>query len=428
MSILLHVCNFLISLFGLLYAYRTLYLLIGLFRTKKFAPAQNLHRYAILIAARNEDTVIGNLLDSIARQDYPAEYRSVFVVADNCTDQTAAVTRARGAVCYERFDTKHVTKGYALQYLLEQIARDYGPDAFEGYFIFDADNLLKRDFISRMNDAFDAGETVVTAYRNSKNPDANCLAAGYALHWLRTARFESRARSALGVSTWVQGCGFLFAASLVRDGWHYTSLTEDRAFSVDAILSGHRISYQHEAEFYDEQPTDLRIVMRQRIRWVKGHLEAFRDYAGNLLREIFAGQATFRRKWICYDMLMTILPYSVIFIPLKLLKFAASAALILQNAALSAVWHMLIGEFFTLLIYEHFAVIPAAVLLFILERHRLPSVRWQRVLLFSLTFPLFGIIGDIATWIALFTRVTWKPIPHGADIRIEEIEKQLTVN
>ncbi|MBR6709526.1 MAG: hypothetical protein IKL84_07605, partial [Clostridia bacterium] len=122
------------------------------------------------------------------------------------------------------------------------------------------------------------------------------------------------------------------------------------------------------------------------------------------------------------------LPYSVIFIPLKLLKFAASAALMLQDTSLSTVWHMLIGEFFALLIYEHFAVIPAAVLLFILERHRLPSVKWQRALLFSLTFPLFGIIGDIATWIALFTRVTWKPIPHGADIRIEEIEKQLTVN
>ena len=207
MQILLILCDLLITLFGLLYAYRTLYIVVGLFRTKRFAPAKVHHRYAVLIAARNEEAVIGNLLESIARQDYPADCITVFVCADNCNDRTAAIAREKGAICYARTDRDHCTKGYALQYMLEQIRRDYGPDAFEGYFIFDADNLLRRDYVSRMNDAFDAGETVITSYRNTKNLRANCLAAGYALHWLRTARFESRARSFLGFSTWVQGCG-----------------------------------------------------------------------------------------------------------------------------------------------------------------------------------------------------------------------------
>ena len=123
----------------------------------------------LLFQQRNEKNVIGNLLDSIKKQDYPKELLTVFVIADNCTDNTAEIARSHGAICYERFDDEHKTKGFALQYLFEKIEEDYGCMSFEGYFVFDADNLLKSDYISRMNDAFDAGEKIITSYRNTKN-------------------------------------------------------------------------------------------------------------------------------------------------------------------------------------------------------------------------------------------------------------------
>lgn len=82
----------------------------------------------------------------------------MFVVADNCTDNTAKVAREHGAICYERFDDAHRTKGYALEFLFDRIEEDYGRMSFEGYFVFDADNLLKKDFVTKMNDAFDSGE------------------------------------------------------------------------------------------------------------------------------------------------------------------------------------------------------------------------------------------------------------------------------
>ena len=72
------------------------------------------------------------------------------------------------------------------------IDRDYGVDSYEGYFIFDADNLLKGDYITRMNEAFDAGEKIVTSYRNTKNFGDNWISASYALHWMRTQRTEHR--------------------------------------------------------------------------------------------------------------------------------------------------------------------------------------------------------------------------------------------
>lgn len=228
-----------------------------------------------VIAARNEEAVIGRLLESIRLQDYPSELLTVFVVADNCTDGTAQAARSGGAVCYERCDPDHRTKGYALEYLFSCIARDYGTDAFEGYFVFDADNLLNRDYVSRMNEAFDAGERIVTSCRASKNFGDNWISASYALHWLRTVRMEHRARSVFGLATRIQGTGFLFASELVKNGWHYTSLTEDRAFTADAVAAGYPISYCDAAVFYDEQPVSLRIALRQRIRWAKGHLQAF---------------------------------------------------------------------------------------------------------------------------------------------------------
>ena len=210
--------------------YKIVYKIIGVFFTRKFKKAKCNHKYAILVAARNEETVIGNLIDSINQQDYPRELVTVFVVADNCTDNTAKIARELGAVCYERFDPEHRTKGYALQFLVENIKRDYGVQSFEVYFIFDADNLLKQDYITRMNESFDAGQKIVTSYRNTKNFGDNWISASYGVHWLRTIRNEHRARSLFHLATRIQGTGFLFAHELIKNGWNYVSLTEDRAF------------------------------------------------------------------------------------------------------------------------------------------------------------------------------------------------------
>ena len=292
-----NIYNIVGNVITILLAYKTIYWIIGVFFTRKFKPAKNNHKYAILIAARNEKNVIGNLLDSIKKQDYPQELLTVFVVADNCTDNTAEIARKRGAICYERFDDEHKTKGFALQYLLEKIEEDYGRMSFEGYFIFDADNLLKKDYISRMNDAFDAGEKIITSYRNTKNFDENWIASTYALHWIRSIRSNHRARSILRLATNIQGTGFLFANEIVKDGWKYTSLTEDRALTADAVAQGYKISYQDAAEFYDEQPTNLKVALRQRTRWSKGHLMAFVETGPYLLMNVFTGKLFLKTKW-----------------------------------------------------------------------------------------------------------------------------------
>lgn len=467
-SFLIKIIKLVSGIVSKIYKYKTLFVFTGLVATRRFKPAKKNHRYAILIAARNEEEVIGHLVDSIRRQDYPAELVDIFVVADNCDDNTAAVARELGARCYERNDKEHRTKGFALQFLVECIRRDFGIEAYEGYMIFDADNLLQRDFISKMNDAFDAGEKIVTSYRNTKNFDDNWISASYGLHWLRTVRQEHRARSFYHLATRIQGTGFLFANELIRDGWNYTSLTEDRAFCADAVANGYKISYQNDAIFYDEQPVDMKIAMRQRIRWAKGHLQAFAETGWPLLKHVFVTGGAANRddpeapKWrklvrnirlrfMSFDMLTVVYPRSIITLARRLIVYALQVILIF-GAGLTVTagygpkvlgWPVLkllgirVSEtagqalifltvaFLSWTLYTYVKGMILAAYIFIAEYKRIMPIKWYKKLWYCLTFPIFDLIGKLSLIIALFTKVEWKPIPHHASVKISQIEKNL---
>lgn len=223
LEFLQHAARWLGILFILCYAYQFLYIPVALAPKKKKTVQAPLRRYAILISARNEESVIAQLLDSISQQDYPADLIVPFVVADNCTDATARVARDAGAVVYERFNKQQVGKGYALNYLIQQIRDAWGDEYFDGYFVFDADNLLQPDYISQMNNVFGDPYQIVTSYRNSKNFGDNWISAGYALWFLREAAFLNAPRFRLGISCMVSGTGFLFSREIMLryGGWPF---------------------------------------------------------------------------------------------------------------------------------------------------------------------------------------------------------------
>lgn len=479
-SIFKNINSFIGSILSAMLIYKTVYFLIGIFFTRKFKPAKKNHKYAIVIAARNEEAVIGNLLDSIKKQDYPSDLITTFVVADNCTDKTAEIARKNGAICYERFDNERKTKGFALQYLFERIEEDYGRMNFEGYFVFDADNLLKQDYITRMNEAFDSGEKIITSYRNTKNFDENWIASTYALHWIRSIRNNHRARSVLRLATNIQGTGFLFSNEIVRDGWKYTSLTEDRALTADAVAQGYRISYNDAAMFYDEQPTSLKIALRQRLRWSKGHLLAFLETGPYLFTNIFFGKLFLKTKWrevekknnktfkdVClnilesirhrfasFDTLMQLTPL-VVFNTFRWLlvsviiygTYAYGAGVNGTNLFGGSTY---LAEFLRSIVTINIVVDPGinaliigmlmsiwlrifyrigmylentlmAVYLFIIERNNIKKMSIWKKILYSITWPTFDIIGRYTTYAALFVKVTWKPIPHESKVTIDDI-------
>lgn len=464
------------SIFSVCVSYKVVYFIIGLLFTRKFKKAKNNHKYGIVIAARNEEKVIGNLLDSINKQDYPKDMYQVFVVCDNCTDNTRKVAEAHGAKCYERHDQTKRTKGYALEYLFDQIEKDYKISSFEGYFVFDADNLLNKDYISKMNDAFDEGCKIITSYRNTKNFDENWVSSNYALHWLRSIRTNHRARSVLRLATNIQGTGFLFSNEIVKNGWHYVSLTEDRALTADAVAQGYQITYQDEAEFFDEQPVSLKVALRQRTRWSKGHLQAFVQTGPKLFINVIFGKLFLKEKWnndtkeetklgkfiesvrhrlASFDTLVQLTPISLInTIKWLLVSVLIYSCFCYSNGIDSAFFtggnylakalkgifgtKYIIGPGFKAmglsivitvlarLIYRVSVYVTnmwmAPYLLFI-ERKRIKKIKFKDMVIFTLTWPIFDIIGRYTSYVALFKRIEWKPIPHESKVTIDDVKK-----
>lgn len=366
------------ALFFICYTYQFLYIpLVLAKKSKPLASPSKAHRYAVLIAARNEENVISGLLDSLRAQTYDMSLVTVFVAADNCTDSTAAIARAHGAVVYERFNQLNVGKGYALDFLLQHISADY-PAGFDGYFVFDADNILAPDYIERMNEMFSNGHEIVTSYRNSKNFGGNWISAGYALWFLRESRYLNGARTRLGSSAAVGGTGFLFSQRILNEshGWRFYLLTEDIEFSVYHILRGEKIAICESAVLYDEQPTDFRQSCRQRLRWAKGYVQVFLRYGGQLLR----GAA--RGSWSCFDMSMSILPAFVLTSLCLLANITLTILGLMQGAG---VWFALRS------LLECMGSILATLLVLggittVTEWHRIHATTAQK-LVYTLTFP-----------------------------------------
>ncbi|MEA5002203.1 MAG: glycosyltransferase family 2 protein [Christensenella sp.] len=406
--------------FTALYAYQIIYVAVALFHKKPMPmTAKQNHRYAVVIAARNESTVIGNLIDSIKKQKYPQNLIDIFVVADNCTDNTADVARKAGATVYERFNTQQVGKGYALSYVLNHIAQDYGAYTYEGYFVFDADNLLDENFVAEMNKQFDQGHRILTCYRNSKNYASNWISAGYSLWFLRESKYLNYPRTLLKTSCAISGTGFLIHNDIIRKnhGWKHHLLTEDIEFSVDNVISGETIGYCGSAKLYDEQPCTWRQSWTQRLRWSKGFYQVLGKYGKRLVKGFVVDH-----RFSCYDMFITIAP--AIFVTLTSiimnLIFMLSAfhgttvnPLIITTTATSI---------FSSIANFYIVLFIMGVITTITEWNEIHAKPVKKIL-YTFTFPLFILTYIPISIAALFKKIHWEPIPHNITKSIEDFEQ-----
>jgi len=411
----LTVINFVVAaMFVACCCYQAVYCVVRLFARRRTCQAARSCRYGVLICARNESAVIAQLLESIHAQSYPRELVDIFVAADNCTDNTAQIARAHGAVVYERQNKWQVGKGYALQFLLGKLKEDYGTSAYDGFFVFDADNLLDPHYIEEMNKVFSNGAKAVTSYRNTKNFGDNWITAGYGLWFLRESEYMNRPRDTLGVSCAVSGTGFLFSPELLnRDGgWEYFLLTEDLEFTADLIARGEKIHYCGTAVLYDEQPRSFKQSLIQRSRWVKGYLQVVAKHGPGLVRTM-VGSGSFA----CYDTLMTTIPACV----LTVCSIAVNTGMFVLGM-LGARNEM--DVFFQSVLS---AVVNSYLLMFVMGL--LPLItEWKKIycsapkkVLCAFTYPFFVFSFGLAMLIAVFGNIQWQPIKHTVAVSIGDM-------
>ena len=414
-----NLCMFVVC--TLFYGYQILYVLVSLFvRQQRLDEAKKQHRFAVLIAARNESKTIRNLLESIATQDYPQELIDVFVIADNCTDDTAGIARRHGATVFERHDSEKVGKGYALDYAYQRIRLMPDADGYEAYMVFDADNVLDPGFFTAMNRTFDSGAPVSTSFRNSKNYADNWISAGSALWFLREAKFLSLARWKLGTTCAVSGTGFYVAADILREagGWKWHLMTEDIEFSIVSVLSERKIAYTSDAILYDEQPKTLSATWNQRERWAKGFYQVFGRYWWDLLKSQVKHPRGYR--FGCYDMMATVAPgllMAVIvgcFNTIGIVTYASSDASMRRILLMTMVMSLMYLSSYVLVMFVFGAITTIA------EWDSIRASAWQKIL-YAFTFPLFMLLYIPIAIVALFKKPQWKPIEHTVDVGIDSL-------
>ena len=280
------------------------------------------HKFMTIIPAHNEETVIGNLIESLKNLDYPKDLYDIYVIADNCTDNTAKVAKEAGAIVYERFDEKRKTKGFALQWFFKKKIEEDAP--YDAFCIFDADNIVDKNFLKVMNRKLCQGEEVVQGYKDIKNPSDSWVSSGYAIFYWTMHRFYHLARYNIGLSPLMNGTGFMVKFDIIKpNGWDTKTLTEDIEFSLKQIIKGERLGWAKDAIVYDEQPVGFKQSWTQRERWTVGHMQCLKEYTKPLASAVVKNKTVMNFDGLLYLLGTTpMLILTVLLVILNIVIFA----------------------------------------------------------------------------------------------------------
>lgn len=364
------------------------------------------HKFMAVIPAHNEESVIKNLVDSLQEQDYPRELYDIYVIADNCNDNTAQIAKDAGAIVLKRFDEEHKTKGFALNWFLQQKIEENAD--YDAMCVFDADNIVDKNFLKNMNKKLCQGEEVVQGYRDIKNPTDSWISAGYAIFYWMMHRFYHLARYNLGLSPLLNGTGFMVKFDLLKpDGWQTETLTEDIEFSLINIAAGRKLGWAVDAIVYDEQPTTFKASWSQRSRWSVGHLQCMKRYTKDLANGVKEHKTLMNFDGLLY----------MFGIPMMLLTFLLLGVNTLLYFGAEMTFADLVGNFSRYLIATFILPVITGTLIMALEKKEIkPMIKG------ILCYPLF-----LGSWILINIKclikptTTWEKIEHVRDINIKEV-------
>lgn len=421
-----------------------IYWVLMIIPQKRYPDAKTDHKYVVVTCARNERNVIEHLISSVRAQNYPRELLDILVVAHNCTDDTAEVSRRAGADIVLELndpDPKHGRKGYALNLAFREIL-DNRPE-YEGIIVMDADNLMNIDFVKEMNKAFDAGVEVGTGYRNSKNFDDNCIAGSNGMTLLRDCRANAHGRTRVHSTAPITGTGFFIRRETAADmgGWNAFNLVEDCEYTLQLLDKKHHVQYVSEAEFFDEQPHGLKYSLVRQTRLGKGGFQLFFKYGPKLLFRFFT------RFWIGYlDMffqlmfplvaLLATFWFPFYYILKGVLAFvdpvgygiAVAAAgggymTLFASGNAGMGWYFIFHDvLLQIVVYVIGTITIQNIVLLRAEYLRVNYKKWYRAVTMLILYPWYNLLIAVSMAIGILTpRLTWRPILHDRAMSLDDI-------
>jgi len=299
---------FLISLYYLIISF------FGLYKKANHRLYKPEKSFALLVAAHNEEAVIGKIIESLKEIDYPKYLYDIYIIADNCTDNTASIAGKLNVNVFERINKEKNGKGFALEWMFEKIFNM--EKKYDAFAIFDADNLVSKNFLIEMNNKMMEGYKVVQGYLDSKNPHDSWITESYSISFWTANRVFQLARNNIGLSNQIGGTGFIVDTEVLKQiGWGVTCLTEDLEFTCKLVLNGYRVGWAHEAVVYDEKPLTLKQSWNQRKRWMQGFTDVSSRYFLPLMKNAFV-----KFDFISFDCaLYTIQPFITLLLGISIL-------------------------------------------------------------------------------------------------------------
>lgn len=271
-----------LSIFGGFILYVFLLSVLALLSKARTEFITDRHRkFAIVIPAHNEELMISQTLYSLFSMIYPKNRYQVFVIADNCTDDTANIAKKIGATVLERTHQTDRGKGHALRWAFAQII---DRNEFDGIVVFDADSYVSGNFLTVMNYYMQQGAKVIQS-SDLVQPQPNVWSSemtriGFTLYNL----VRPLGRDYLNLSMGLRGNGMCFKTEVLKEvPWEAYSLTEDIEYGILLLLKGYGIKFAQEAKVIAKMPEQSKNAESQRERWEIGRYPIIARYSFPLL-------------------------------------------------------------------------------------------------------------------------------------------------
>ncbi|MFX3647723.1 MAG: glycosyltransferase family 2 protein [Paenibacillus sp.] len=397
---------------ALLAVYQFTFSLFGLIKKKKKKHYPATKSFAVLVAAHNEEQVIGALMENLKQLDYPEDLYDVFVICDNCTDGTAQIVRQHGLNACVRTNADLRGKGYAIEWMLKYLWKL--PRQYDAVVMFDADNLVDRNFLLEMNDDLNNGSRVIQGYIDTKNPEDSWITAAYGVSYWYINRLWQLSRHNLNMANFLGGTGMCFETNLLKEiGWGATSLVEDLEFTMRSVQRNVYPVFNYDAKVFDEKPLTFKASARQRLRWMQGHFTVARRYFFPLL-----WQSIKERSLVKFDLAIYGANVYVV-----LLTFLMTAVMWVDMAIFSGPHIANIYGYFPL--WVGFVAIGLNILTFLLSM-ALEKVTFAKVYLYLILFPIYLLSWYPITFYAFFTQNNkqWSHTQHTRVVRLDEVQSK----